>query len=142
MKSAAADEISAGGVVWHRRQVLVLRNFRNEYIFPKGHLEPGETPLEAALREVFEESGLEVTVLAALPDTNYRYEDSSGAWHNKRVHWYNMRASCDEVQVDGDEIHWGAFMPPEVAAKRLTHFPDRALLAQALAMMSNPPLIF
>ena len=53
--------LSAGAVVLRRRdrrwQCLVLRVYRN-WDFPKGLVEPGEEPLDAALREVAEETGL------------------------------------------------------------------------------------
>ena len=49
---------AAGGVVVHDGRVLVLRRpGRGEVRLPKGHVEPGESPRETALREVSEESG-------------------------------------------------------------------------------------
>jgi 8-oxo-dGTP pyrophosphatase MutT (NUDIX family) len=49
---------AAGGVVVHDGRVLVLRRpSRGEMRLPKGHVEPGEAVMEAALREVDEESG-------------------------------------------------------------------------------------
>jgi|SRR5688572_380904 len=54
-------KLAAGAVVLRRRdrrwQCLVLRVYRN-WDFPKGLVEPGEEPLDAALREVAEETGL------------------------------------------------------------------------------------
>ena len=50
--------VAAGGVVVHDGRVLVLRRpGRGEVRLPKGHVEPGETAQEAALRETREESG-------------------------------------------------------------------------------------
>ncbi|NLW17852.1 MAG: NUDIX domain-containing protein [Firmicutes bacterium] len=137
VRQPSGEEISAGGVVWHHGRVLVLRNFRDEYIFPKGHLEPGETAEQAALREVAEEAGLLATIVSPLPDTTYSYQKVGGGWQNKRVHWYNMRVATDQVKVDGVEIKWGAFLPPEEVAGRLTHALDRYLLEQSLAMMQD-----
>jgi 8-oxo-dGTP pyrophosphatase MutT (NUDIX family) len=49
---------SAGAVVFIDQRALVLRRGdRNEWVFPKGHLERGEEPQDAALREVREETG-------------------------------------------------------------------------------------
>lgn len=135
MRQKLGEETSAGGVVWHRGRVLVLRNFRGEYIFPKGHLEAGETPAEAAVREVAEEAGLTVSIVSQLPDTSYSYQRIYGGLQEKRVHWYNMEAIDTAVVVDGEEIHWGAFIPPFEAAGRLTFELDRNLLQQSLAMM-------
>jgi len=58
-----AGERAAGAVVFRRAErgvrLLVLRAYRN-WDFPKGRVEPGESELEAAKREVAEETGLEV----------------------------------------------------------------------------------
>ncbi len=49
---------AAGGIVVHEGKVLLLEwPERGEVRLPKGHIDPGETPLEAAVREVIEESG-------------------------------------------------------------------------------------
>src|SRR3989441_5545087 len=59
----AQRETSAGGVVFRRgpdgepRFLLIRDSYRN-WGFPKGHLEPGEPPADAARREVAEETGL------------------------------------------------------------------------------------
>ncbi|MGH7531620.1 MAG: NUDIX hydrolase [Gemmatimonadales bacterium] len=63
----AQRETSAGGVVFRRgsegaRFLLIRDSYRN-WGFPKGHLEPGEPPAEAARREVTEETGLDELVL-------------------------------------------------------------------------------
>lgn len=137
VRGRLGEETSAGGVVWHKGRVLVLRNFRDEYIFPKGHLEAGETAEQAALREVAEETGLLATIVSQLPDTTYSYQKVYGGLQEKRVHWFNMEADTDQVNVDGVEIKWGTFMPPFEAAGRLTHALDRQLLEQSLAMMQK-----
>lgn len=137
MRERLGEETSAGGVVWHKGRVLVLCNFRGEYTFPKGHLEAEETPAEAALREVAEESGLTATIVSQLPDTTYSYQRIYGGPQEKRVHWFNMEAENDRIAVDGVEVRWGVFMPPFEAAGRLTHALDRQLLEQSIAMMQK-----
>ena len=58
--------VAAGGVVVQLGQVLILRRpERDEVRLPKGHVEPGESVEAAALREVYEESGLEELVIRA-----------------------------------------------------------------------------
>ena len=67
-------EKSWGAVVFTRShneiQYLIIRNLTGIYGFPKGHVEPGETEEQTALREVFEEVGLSVNLLSG-----FRSED-------------------------------------------------------------------
>ncbi len=69
----AQRETSAGGVVFRRppdgapRFLLIRDSYRN-WGFPKGHLEPGEPPADAARREVAEETGLNDLVLHCAAD--------------------------------------------------------------------------
>jgi 8-oxo-dGTP pyrophosphatase MutT (NUDIX family) len=64
MSKRKADlEVSAGGIVFRRAPdlspiYLLIRDSYDNWGFPKGHLENGESPAEAALRETGEETGL------------------------------------------------------------------------------------
>ena len=62
-KKKAEREVSAGGIVFrrfedHSWRFLLIRDSYDNWGFPKGHLEDGESPAEAALRETVEETGL------------------------------------------------------------------------------------
>lgn len=69
--------IAAGGVIVHDERILVLRwPSRDEVRLPKGHLESGETPRGAALREAAEESGyLDLEIVADLGSQRVTFED-------------------------------------------------------------------
>ncbi|MEW5905727.1 MAG: NUDIX hydrolase [Elusimicrobiota bacterium] len=105
-------EFSAGGVVLKDGRLLLIkmRNLAGEEVwtFPKGHLEEGETPEAAALREVREETGLECRILAALLTTAYSFL-RRGVPVDKRVDWFLM----EETGGDGR-----ALTPDEVLEKR------------------------
>ncbi|MDQ8155024.1 MAG: NUDIX domain-containing protein, partial [Gemmatimonadota bacterium] len=65
----AREEVSAGGIVFRRSpeglRVLLIRDSYQNWGFPKGHLEAGESPDVAAVREVEEETGLDGLTLQA-----------------------------------------------------------------------------
>lgn len=77
MTKTVEEYVAAGGVVVDGDQVLVLRwPRRGEVRLPKGHVEPGETVQEAALRETTEESGYRsVRIVADLGSQQVNFED-------------------------------------------------------------------
>ena len=105
------------------RLLLVHRPKYDDWTFPKGKAEPGESDEDCAVREVEEETGLRCELGAELPSTYYT--DSRG--RPKRVRWWLMEpvagefAPTDEV----DEIRW---LPPEAASSLLSYSRDYALL--------------
>ena len=66
-------EMSAGAVLYtiidNKINYLVSLDFHNNWGFPKGHLEQGETSVDAAIREIKEEVGIDATL-----DTNFKKE--------------------------------------------------------------------
>ncbi len=64
----------AGGVVLMGDQVVLRRTPKGEYLFPKGHMEPGETEEETACREVAEETGVEAEIVAPLGEVSFSYQ--------------------------------------------------------------------
>ena len=115
---------AAGGVVLQGgRLLLVHRPKYDDWTFPKGKAEPGESDEDCAVREVEEEAGLRCVLGAELPSTHYT--DSRG--RPKRVRWWRMEpvggefTPSDEV----DEIRW---LTREEAAELLSYDRDQALL--------------
>ncbi|MGE5552419.1 MAG: NUDIX hydrolase [Betaproteobacteria bacterium] len=134
-KPSPQVEVSAGGVVVDGGEVLVIRHTRGEWIMPKGHLEPGEEPEQAALREVREETGLEASIVAPLGETSYAYRrKGEKTLRPKRVIWYLMqpltprdylRLATEEGLQEAEWLSW------EEARNRLTWSGDRRILQQA-----------
>jgi 8-oxo-dGTP pyrophosphatase MutT (NUDIX family) len=94
---------AAGGVVFNGNQEVLLIYRRGYWDLPKGKIDPGETPPQAALREVREETGLKNIVLHGhLTDTFHTYEQK-----NKRIlkktWWYSMHTSDSKLQLQHEE---------------------------------------
>lgn len=113
-----------------RGRVLLLRRHNGPWVFPKGHIDPGEEPLDTAVREVAEESG----VTAECTDqtefsTSYTRPDGV----SRRISWFIMDTDQDEFVRSEDVFPDGAFLEVDVALERLSFPEDRELLRQVIA---------
>ena len=82
---------AAGGIVVNDRQQVLMIFRLGRWDFPKGKIEEGENPAEAALREVCEETGLPTPTLGReLPSTFHTYT-LNGEKILKQTHWFAMR---------------------------------------------------
>ena len=108
--------VSAGGLVFRavggQPEIVVGRRKRERdgYVWslPKGTPEEGETREETALREVREESGLEVRILSYFDAISYSFV-RTGERIEKTVHYYIMEAiggSFDQYDKEFDELRW------------------------------------
>jgi diadenosine hexaphosphate hydrolase (ATP-forming) len=117
----------AGGVVINQaNQVLLIQYPAGTWTFPKGHIEAGERLEETALREVFEEGGVEAELGPMLGETTY--VNSRGV--SRRVYWFMMRTNANEAVAEPG--FGAAFCSIAEARKRLAHVQNRMLLEQAL----------
>ena len=117
-------EVRAGGGVVLRDGcvLLVHRAHYDDWTFPKGKLEQGETWQEAARRELEEETGLQAELGAEVGRTHYR--DASG--RAKEVRYY--LAASDGEPVARNEVDEVRFVPLAQAAALLTYPRDRELV--------------
>jgi 8-oxo-(d)GTP phosphatase len=120
---------AAGGALWRPagdgavETAVVHRPRYDDWSLPKGKLDAGEHALGAAVREVVEETGLEV--LAGRRSVRTEYEVAEGA---KRVDYWLMRVTGGEFTPNDevDELRW---LPLDDAAAVVSHEADRAVLA-------------
>jgi 8-oxo-dGTP diphosphatase len=103
--------------------VVRLRK-RNEWVLPKGKLDDGETPRDAAEREVLEETGHDVSVHEFLGTLVYE----SGA-RFKVVHYWRMETSGEPSHELMDDVRAVDWLPLEAAVERLSRACERAFLA-------------
>ncbi|WP_456411940.1 NUDIX hydrolase [Oceanithermus sp.] len=122
----------AGGVVFNAAgEVLLIRDRNGYWVFPKGHVEPGEAPLQTALREVAEETGVRAEALESLGAS--RYVNDRGV--PREVHWFLMRGE-GPVRLEAG-LTGAGFFEPEEARARLSFPDDVARLERALERLER-----
>ncbi len=133
MPNGELRDVRAAGAVVTRKGgevLLVHRPKYDDWSFPKGKLDPGEHAVTAAVREVAEETGLDVRLGPAL--TPQRYRMSNGRW--KSVDYWMARAIGDDDVSryrPNDEIDAVEWVPWRDAVRRLTYPYDRGTLGEA-----------
>jgi 8-oxo-dGTP diphosphatase len=120
---------AAGGVIVREGRICVIHRPRYEdWSLPKGKLDAGEASQDAALREVWEETGLTARCEREL--TPHEYVDRKG--RPKIVRWWRM--TVDEVapfEVN-DEVDQRRWVTPAEAERLLDYEHDRALVREAV----------
>lgn len=95
---------AAGGLVRNQKGAVLLIFRRNHWDLPKGKIDPGESPAEAALREVREETGLRhVSLDSSLGETYHTYRDEKGRRFLKRTYWFAMQSPERELTPQAEE---------------------------------------
>jgi 8-oxo-dGTP pyrophosphatase MutT (NUDIX family) len=144
VRPRAREEVSAGGVVFRVVTVdgavvphyLLIRDSYRNWGFPKGHLEAGEGPEGAAVREVEEETGLCGLVVKGEIDTIDWYFRFRGRLIHKVCHFFLMRSdtetTCPQRAEGITACRWAPF--PE-AVTLVSYANARTVLERADAMV-------
>ena len=136
------DEVSAGGLVVDttgklglligRRDVKDLTGKRILWSLPKGHIEAGETPEEAALREVQEETGIQPTIAKSLGVIDFWFM-AGGKRIHKTVHHYLFRENGGVLLAQETEVDEVAWFPLGEIVDRLAYPDEKKLIARTNA---------
>jgi 8-oxo-dGTP pyrophosphatase MutT (NUDIX family) len=133
-------EYSAGGVVVRGEEMVAIVPTRRAadgsrvLALPKGHVDPGETPVEAAEREVREETGVVAEPVAELGETRYWYR-RGGRTIPKSVTFYLFNYLDGDIADHDDEVEETLWLPLERARRELTHAAEREMVDRALAYL-------
>jgi 8-oxo-dGTP pyrophosphatase MutT (NUDIX family) len=121
-KQAGAIVVRAGK---NGPRILLVTARRNpdNWIFPKGHVEPGETLRAAAVREAREEAGVEGNVIAPAGRMSFDFGDN-----NYRVSYFIVRTEDAGQEREGRQLRWLKY---KQALKRLTFDETQDLLRGA-----------
>lgn len=131
---------SAGGIVHSEGKFLTLNVTKyGEVVFPKGTIESGETPEQAAVREILEETGYHVKIKAPLGEVSYEFDEDDGKRYRKTVYYYLFELVDENEQPkpnrevheneEGIENLWLSF---DDALERLAHDESKEKLQKAV----------
>lgn len=105
----------------------------------KGHVEPGETAKQAAVREVREEIGLSTAIVAELGSVHYTFVEA-GVTVAKEVHFFLMEDSGSAPQPLDGEMQRVTWCPAEDAAARLSFETERGVARRAHRAIARLPV--
>lgn len=124
---------SAGGLVVRDSLILLISTQEGKrWQLPKGHIEDGETPEEAAVREVREETGVTGRILAPLPPVEYWYIEKGRRRVHKKVEYYLLSyVSGDTADFDAREVSGADWFSWEDGIARLSFENERRVVLEA-----------
>lgn len=126
-------EKSCGGIIFYKTRrntkILLVKNNNGRYwSFPKGHIEEGETEQETAVREIKEETGLDVTLIKGFREVS---EYCPFGKIRKRVVFFLARAFTDNVVKQDEEIDSFIWVDLQQARKMCTYDNDLRIIEKA-----------
>lgn len=138
------DETSAGGLVIDRsgtKGLLIgridLKDQSREKLLwslPKGHIEEGETPEQAAIREVNEETGIECSIDKSLGVIDFWFM-AGGKRIHKTVHHFVFRETGGKIAPQVSEVDDVRWFPLEEIVERLAYPDERKLIARSKELL-------
>ena len=142
-KHRVENLVSAGGVVYRQvdgrtEMVLCGRETPVRWSLAKGTPDKGESLEDTALREVREETGLEVRIEDDIGSIEYWFADRDGEIrYRKTVHFYLMVPTGGQIDQHDPEFDVVEWFPADEALKNLTYANEVEVLRRALALIAR-----
>ena len=126
-------QFSAGGIVFNDKgEVLVTQHSQNKnWSFPKGHIDPGQTTEEAALREVREEGGVVAEIISKVGYSKFIFSQDRKKIF-KVVTYFLMKYTSGDPKDHDWEVSEAGWYTVEDALKQLSYPQDKTLLKKAI----------
>ena len=140
-----ADEKSCGAIVFTKekgtRKYVIIQGtgmYSGFCGFPKGHMEQGETEIETALREVKEETGLDVTIIDGFRQTDEHYLAREGRPNDKKTNVYFLAEyHGQELKAQEAEVSKIVLLDYEEALSCLKSDESKRELAEAEKFLNS-----
>jgi 8-oxo-dGTP pyrophosphatase MutT (NUDIX family) len=136
---ASQKPTHAGGVVYRiergRPEFLLVtaRRSPKDWVYPKGHIERGETPEQTAAREVEEESGVNAAIVEPLEDIRLRIRGD-----DQIIRYFLMRAIKNGAPREGRRSAW---LPAKDAIDQLSFAEAQGSLRKAVTLLKSKGLV-
>ena len=141
------QEFSAGGIVYRIENeqplFLLIKNsafkdpHKTYWGFPKGHLEKGENDEEAAIREVKEETDVEVELIKLIDRIEYTFNHPQNGLTKKHVSYFLMRYLDGEAKAQEKELLELGWFSADDSLEMLSFEQNKTLLKKALATLNS-----
>lgn len=136
-------QISSGGVAFKSeggiiQVALICVGEKRRWQLPKGIIDRGESPEDAALREVREEAGIETELLKLIDKVEYWYVAPSKEGkvrYHKFVYFHLMRFKSGDVSQHDHEVIEARWFPMEEALERIAFKSEREIIEKAKVLI-------
>lgn len=114
---------AAGGMVFNPKKEILFIHRKGRWDLPKGKVDKGESLEEAAIREVWEETGVQNLKIIRFIDTTYHILKRNGKYKLKETYWYEMFSDYDgdlvpEVEEGIKKVKWKNFEKSQKAINK------------------------
>lgn len=123
------EEKSCGCIIIENEKVLLIQQTKGHWGFPKGHMEKNETEIETAIREVKEETNLDVDIY---PNKRYVMEYVTDKGNLKQVVFYIAKKVGGEIKPQENEVNNIEWLNFKDALEKITYDNTKELFQKVL----------